>query len=219
MIDLRQIVRIGWPAALLQVAWNAGSIVLYNILGRLGEASITALAAIANGLRIEGMIFLPAFALHMAASVLIGQNLGAGNPERAERMGWRLAATGVVLMSLMAVAIFIRAEAFAALVAQDPAVVAETARYLRYNMLAQPFIALSLALGGGLQGAGDTRGTMGVIVTAMWLIRLPLAWLLALFLGFGAAGVWAAMVASMTFQGVFMARRFHGGRWKQLKLE
>jgi putative MATE family efflux protein len=216
---IRQIVRIGWPAALLQVAWNAGSIVLYNILGRLGEASITALAAIANGLRIEGMIFLPAFALHMAASVLIGQNLGAGNPERAERMGWRLAATGVVLMSIMAVAIFIRAEAFAALVAQDPAVLAETARYLRYNMLAQPFIALSLALGGGLQGAGDTRGTMGVIVTAMWLIRLPLAWLLALFLGFGAAGVWAAMVASMTFQGVFMALRFHGGRWKQLKLE
>ena len=81
---------------MLQIAWNAGTIVLYNILGRLGEASITALAAIANGLRIEAMIFLPAFALNMSASVLIGQNLGAGNPDRAERMGWRIAAAGIV---------------------------------------------------------------------------------------------------------------------------
>jgi MATE family multidrug resistance protein len=204
---------------MLQIAWNFGTIVLYNILGRLGEASITALAAIANGLRIEAMIFLPAFALNMSASVLIGQNLGAGNPDRAERVGWRIAAAGIVLLSAMAVVVFIRAEDFAALVARDSAVLAETARYLRYNMMGQPFIALSLSLGGGLQGAGDTRGTMWVIIIAVWLIRLPLAWMLALPLGFGAAGVWAAMVASMICQGLLMARRFHGGRWKELKLE
>jgi putative MATE family efflux protein len=216
---IRQIVRLGWPAAMLQIAWNAGTIVLYNILGRLGEASITALAAIANGLRIEAMIFLPAFALNMAASVLIGQNLGAGNPDRAERVGWRIAAVGIALLSAMAVVVFVQADAFAALVARDSAVLAETARYLRYNMIGQPFIALSLSLGGGLQGAGDTRGTMWVVIIAMWLIRLPLAWMLALTLGFGAAGVWAAMVASMVCQGLLMARRFHGGRWKELKME
>jgi multidrug resistance protein, MATE family len=216
---IRQIVRLGWPAAMLQVGWNAGTIVLYNILGRLGEASITALAAIANGLRIEAMIFLPAFALNMSASVLIGQNLGAGNPDRAERVGWRIAAVGIVLLSAMAVVVFVRADAFAALVARDSAVLEETARYLRYNMIGQPFIALSLSLGGGLQGAGDTRGTMWVIIVAMWLIRLPLAWMLALTLGFGAAGVWAAMVASMVCQGLLMARRFQGGRWKKLRLE
>jgi putative MATE family efflux protein len=216
---IRQIVRLGWPAAMLQIAWNAGTIILYNILGRLGEASITALAAIANGLRIEAMIFLPAFALNMTASVLIGQNLGAGNPDRAERMGWRIAAVGIVVLSLMAVVVFFRAGDFAALVARDPAVLKETTRYLRYNMIGQPFIALSLSLGGSLQGAGDTRGTMWVIVIAMWLIRLPLAWILALSLGLGAAGVWTAMVVSMTCQGLLMARRFHGGRWKDLKPE
>lgn len=216
---MRLIIRLGWPAALLQIAWNAGTIVLYNILGRLGEASITALAAIANGLRIEAMIYLPAFALNMSASVLIGQNLGAGCPDRAEQMGWRIAAVGILVLSAMAVPVFLRAEDFAALVARDPAVLAETARYLRYNMLGEPFVALSLSLGGGLQGAGDTRGTMWVIVVAMWLIRLPLAWMLALPLGFGAKGVWMAMVVSMTCQGLLMAWRFHGGRWKELKLE
>ena len=67
-----------WPAALLQLAWNAGSVVLYNFLGRMGAGSIPALAAFSNGLRLEAIIYLPAFALHMAASVMVGQNLGAG---------------------------------------------------------------------------------------------------------------------------------------------
>ena len=84
---IRAIFRIGWPAAFLQIAWNLASIILYNILGRLKESSIVALASIANGMRIEAIIYLPAFALHMAASVVVGQNLGAGDPARAERMG------------------------------------------------------------------------------------------------------------------------------------
>jgi putative MATE family efflux protein len=209
---------ISWPAALLQIAWNAGSIVLYNVLSRLGDASITALAAITNGFRIEGVIFLPAFALNMAASVLIGQNLGAGNPQRAEKVGWKIGMTGVVLMSSMALVIFILAERIAAAFTDNPAVLAETVRYLRFNMLSEPFMALSVVLGGGLQGAGDTRGTMWVVGTAMWLIRLPLAYIFALMLGYGATGVWIAMVVSMVIQGVLMAKRFHGGKWKEVRV-
>jgi len=216
---IRQITGLGWPSAMLQIAWNAGTVVLYNILGRLGDYSITALAAIANGLRIEAVIFLPAFALNMSASVLIGQNLGAGEPERAERVGWRIAAAGALVLSAMAVVVFVWAEAFAGLVARDPAVLTETARYLRLNMLAQPFIALSLSLSGGLQGAGDTRGPMWAIVVAMWLIRLPLAYGLAIHLGFGAVGVWWSMVISMACQGLLMARRFALGHWKELQLK
>jgi Na+-driven multidrug efflux pump len=213
-----KIIGIGWPAAILQIAWNAGTIILYNILGRLGEASITAMAAISNGLRIEALIFLPAFALNMSASVFIGQNLGAGDPGRAERGVWRIAAAGVVTLTALALVVFLRADAFAAFVAKDPAVITETARYLRINMISQPFIALSLALSGGLQGAGDTRGTMWVIIIAIWLIRIPLVYGFAITLGFGAPGVWWSMVISMTCQSVLMAWRFQSGTWKQLTL-
>jgi MATE family multidrug resistance protein len=216
---MKKIFDIGWPAAMLQIAWNAGTIILYNILGRLGEASITAMAACSNGLRIESLIFLPAFALNMSASVLIGQNLGAGNPERAERVVWRIAAVGVVTLSILAFLVFLWAESFAAIVAKDPAVLAETTRYLRINMIGQPFIALSLALSGGLHGAGDTRGTMWVIIIATVVIRLPITYGLALPLGFGATGVWWSMVISLVCQSVLMARRFHSGKWKHLKLE
>ncbi len=216
---IARIFRLGWPAAMLQIAWNAGTIILYNILGRLGEASITAMASITNGLRIEAVIYLPAFALNMTASVLVGQNLGAGRADRAERAGWKISQVGMVFISLMAVVIFIWAEHFASLVTRDPSVVAETTRYLRFNMLSEPFMAMSAILGGGLQGAGDTKGTMWVIIVAMWFIRLPLAYAFALALGYGATGVWVAMITSMAFQGTLMAIRFRHGNWKKLHVE
>ena len=216
---IKKIINLAWPAALLQIAWNAGSIILYNILGRLGEASITALASITNGLRIEAIIYLPAFALNMAASVLVGQNLGAENAERAEKLGWKITFAGVVLVSVMALITFIWAESFSSIVTKNPAVLEETTRYLRINMLSEPFMALSVILAGGLQGAGDTKGTMWVIIVAMWVIRLPLAYFFSFILNYGAVGVWGAMVASMTFQGILMAWRFHKGRWKELKVE
>lgn len=213
-----KIFRISWPAALLQLSWSAGSIILYNILGRLEAGNVYAMAALTNGLRIEAIIYLPAFALHMAASVLIGQNLGAKDPERAEQIGWRITRAGVVFVSTLSLPIFIWPEVFASPVARHPEVLWETARYLRMNMLSEPFMALSAILGGCLQGAGDTKGTMLIIVTAMWIIRLPFAWFLGIEAGFGAAGVWTAMVVSMIFQGILMTARFRNGKWKGLKI-
>jgi putative MATE family efflux protein len=216
---IKKIIKLGWPAALLQIAWNAGSIVLYNILARLGNKSIVALASITNGLRIEAVIYLPAFALNMAAAVLIGQNLGARNADRAEQIGWKIALTGVILMSLMALIIFAWARDIASTITKDPEVLEETTRYLRINMLSEPFMALSVALAGCLQGAGDTKGTMWVIIIAMWVIRLPLAYFLASVLNYGAIGVWTAMVISMNVQGLLMAWRFRQGHWKELQLD
>lgn len=218
IVTVRRIINIGWPAAMLQIAWNAGSIVLYGILGRLGNGSITALASITNGLRIEAIIYLPAFAMNMAASVLLGQNLGAGNVRRAEKVGWKIALAGVIIVSLMALITFIWAERFSSVVARNSSVIEETTRYLRINMLSEPFMALGVILAGGLQGAGDTKGTMWIIIIAMWLIRLPLAYFLALTLSYGAVGVWVAMVTSMTVQGILMTWRFRKGKWKELKL-
>jgi MATE family multidrug resistance protein len=217
--SIRRIVSFGWPAALLQVAWNAGTILLYAILSKLDKESIPALAAITNGLRIEAIIYLPAFALNMAASVLVGQNLGAKNPERAEKVGWTITRAGIVLVSVMAFIIFIWANGISAMVTKSPLVVTETVRYLRINMLSEPFMAMSSILGGGLQGAGDTRGAMWVIIVAMWLVRLPLAYVFALILHCGATGVWVAMIVSMMLQGILMALRYRGGRWKEVEVD
>ncbi len=217
-MTIQRVLSVSWPSAALQIAWNAGTILLYNMLGRLGESSITALAAITGGLRIEAVLFLPAFALNMAASVLVGQNLGAGNPSRASELGWKIAAAGAACVSLPAVVIYITADTVAAVLARDPAVLEETARYLRYNMAVAPLMVISVVLGGALQGAGDTRGTMRVVIIAMWVVRLPLAAVLTFSFGFGATGVWIAMVASMMIQAVLMVRRFRSGVWQTMRI-
>jgi multidrug resistance protein, MATE family len=215
---VRKLLLLSWPAALVQISWNAGYIALYNILSHLQEGHITAMAALTNGLRIEAIIYLPVFALNMAASVLTGQNLGAGVPERAEKIGWKISLSGVAFVSLLVMPIFLWAADISSPVAKDPQVLAETTRYLRITMLSEPFMALSVILGGCLQGAGDTKGAMLVIVSALWIVRLPLAYVLAVVAGYGAQGVWAAMVISMCFQGVVMTLRFRKGGWKKVKV-
>jgi putative MATE family efflux protein len=214
---VKKIFLLSWPAALVQISWSTSYIVLYNILSRLQEGSITAMAALTNGLRIEAIIYLPAFALNLAASVLTGQNLGAEASGRAERIGWKIALSGVAFVSVMALPIFLWAAELSATVAKDQQVLEEMVRYLRITMLSEPFMALSLILGGCLQGAGDTKGAMLVIVSALWIIRLPLAYLLAVAAGYGAYGVWLAMVISMCFQGIAMTVRFRKGRWKEAR--
>jgi MATE family multidrug resistance protein len=216
---IARIVDIGWPSVFLQVAWQAGTIVLYNILSRLGEGTVTALAALTNGLRIEAIIFLPAFALNMAASVLSGQNLGAGDPQRAEALGWKTAGAGMILLSSLALPIFIWAELFASILARTPEVLAETANYLRITMVSEPFLALGTILSGAVTGAGDTKATMWIIVACMWGVRLPLAYLLAITLGYGPTGVWVAMVASMVCYSLLMSLRFRSGRWKHIRVD
>ncbi|RJR15380.1 MAG: MATE family efflux transporter [Nitrospiraceae bacterium] len=215
---VRKIVSLSWPAALIQISWNAGNILIYNILGQLQEGSITAMAALTNGLRIEAFLYLPIFALNMAASVLTGQNLGAGEPDRAERIGWKISLSGVAFVSLMALPLFIWAGPVSSPIAKDTQVLDETVRYIRISMLSEPFMAISVILGGCLMGAGDTKGAMLVIVSTLWIIRLPLAYFLAITAGYGAFGVWMAMIISMFFQGIAMTARFRYGNWKELRL-
>lgn len=214
---VRTIIRLSWPAAIVQISWNVSNILLYTILSRLQEGSITAMAALTNGLRIEAIIYLPVFALNMAAAVLTGQNLGAEASARAEKIGWKISLTGVAFVSALSLPIFIWAADISSPVAKDHGVLAETVRYLRITMLSEPFMALSVILAGCLQGAGDTKGVMFVIVAALFLVRLPLAYILAFVAGYGAFGVWAAMVSSMCFQGVAMTARFRKGRWREMR--
>lgn len=213
-----RLISIAWPMALVMISWNAGTLVLYNILAHLKNAPILAMAAYANGLRIEAIIFMPAFAFNMAASVLVGQNLGAERADRAERVGWEISLAAATTLAGIAALLYIFAPEVSSILTSDTQVLEETIAYLRYNLLVVPFMAVSLSLSGGLQGAGDTRGVLMVILFAMWLIRLPLAYLLGVQWDWGARGVWSAMIFSMAVQGVLMLVRFHRGKWKNLEV-
>ncbi|MFC1835280.1 MATE family efflux transporter [Thermodesulfobacteriota bacterium] len=210
---LKSLIKLGGPSALQQVAWNTGTLVVYFLVGRLKEGEVTALAAMTGGLRIEAIIFLPIFALNMAAAVLTGNRLGVGDVS-----GARSGAKATALLSLLiiigpAVAMFIYAPLLSRMLTDDPGVLFEMTRYLRINMACMPFLAVGVALGGALQGAGDTLATMRIIFTGMWLVRIPAILISVHVLNLGALGVWCCMTLSIIVLCILMMNRFLGDAW------
>ena len=204
----------GWPVGVLQIGWQFGSLALYTILGKIPNEPVAATAALTNGLRIEAILYLPAFALNMVTAVLVARALGSGNSSLAERTGWRVAGIAAILLSLMALPIFFYSLQLAALLSPDASVRHLTHLYLRFNMLSQPFMAASVCIGGALEGAGDAKSTMKAVLLALWAFRIPLAVLLGLVGAFGASGVWTAMVLSMVLQFILLAGYFRRDSWK-----
>ena len=210
---LRNLVKLGVPSALQQMAWNAGTLVVYFLVARLNQGEITALAAMTAGVRIEAIIFLPVFALNMAAAVITGNRIGEGDLASA-RKGARATATLCVgIIVIPASLMFIFAPEISRWITDDASVYAEMTRYLRINMLGMPFMAIGFTLSGALQGAGDTFGTMRIIFTGMWLIRIPMILTAIFVLQTSALGVWTAMTISMIIMASMLLYRFTGENW------
>lgn len=192
--------KVAWPSGLMQVVWHTGYLVLLAITGGLPRGGVEALAGFAAGARIESGVFLPAFAFNLSASILVGHCLGAGDPREAKRMGYRVWALGLVLMGLVAVAVWHFLPELSMLFSDDPAVIEQTRLYLRYNILAAPFTLTGLILAGALTGAGATVYNLVVFGVSIWGVRLPMAWWLGWRIWGTAEGVWLSMLCSQVFQ-------------------
>jgi multidrug resistance protein, MATE family len=210
---MRNLVRIGFPSALQQIAWNAGTLVVYFLVGRLQGGEVTALAAMTAGLRIEAIIFLPIFAFNMASAVLTGNRLGAGDVAGARSGAIATAGLALTIIFIPAVIIFALAPVLSRLLTTDPQVIAEMTRYLRINMVGEPFMAVGVVLSGALQGAGDTFATMRIIFAGMWGFRIPLILLVIYVFAWGAVGVWCAMTVSIILMCGLLVARFLGNAW------
>lgn len=216
---LRNLVKLGVPTALQQVAWNAGTLVVYFLVGQLEGGQITALAAMTAGFRIEAIIFLPIFALNMAAAVLTGNRIGSGDIAGARSGAKATAALCFSIIFLPTLVIFILAPWLSAFLTDDPAVLEEMTRYLRINMLGMPFMAVGVTLSGALQGAGDTFATMRIIFTGMWLIRIPLMLTVIHVFRGTATSIWWCMVASIICMIGLLIHRFRGNAWTKASLD
>ncbi|MCX7822130.1 MAG: MATE family efflux transporter [Syntrophobacterales bacterium] len=210
---LKQIVHISWPSAVLQFAFQGGILVLYKYLAALGSYSTIAMAAYTNGIRLESIIFLPAFAVNMAVGVLVGQSLGRGSIEQARRIANTAFLWTVIGLAPIAVFLFWQAPLVVGWLSNHPDVCLETVKYIRINTAFYPLLVMSIVFGGAIQGAGDTKGAMKIILLAVWLVRVPLAGILSILLSWGAEGIWWAMGFSMALQGVSMFLRFRGSAW------
>ena len=216
---LRNLVRLGIPPALQQTAWNAGTLVIYFLVGQMEGGHITALAAMTAGVRIEAIIFLPIFALNMAAAVLAGNRIGAGDVAGARSGAKATAALCFAIIFIPTLAIFLFAPWISMLLTDDPSVLEEMTRYLRINMIGMPFMAIGVTVSGALQGAGDTYATMRIIFIGMWLLRIPFILAVIHLLRAGPTGVWCAMTLSIIIMCGMLIKRFRGEAWTKASMD
>lgn len=209
----KRIINVGWPAGLLQVFWQLAALALFLILSALPEYNIEILAAFTNGLKIEAAIFLPAFAFNMAAAVTVGNLLGKDSKEDAFSAGIVTALLGVIIVTVLTVIVMFNAWIIAGWLSGNEIVVRECVRYIYIALLFEPVMAWSVVLGGGLNGAGDTKSVMIIVALSVWLVRVPLSYILVVYFGLGPVAVWWSMNLSLLFQAVFMTRRYFSRRW------
>jgi multidrug resistance protein, MATE family len=208
-----RIFAIGWPACLLQILWQLGAMALFLILSALPQNRIEILAAYTNGIRIESAIFLPAFAFNMANAVIVGNLLGKGDTKGAFAAGIVTAAMGVVIVAALTAVVIINAPAVAAFLSKNQIVVRESISYLYIAFMSEPFMAWGVILGGGLNGAGDTKSVMWAIAVSIWLVRIPLCYFLGIYWGMGAVMIWWSMNISLVIQAALITRRYFSKKW------
>jgi putative MATE family efflux protein len=210
---VKDVISIGWPSGLLQIAWTAGYTLLYLIVSMLPENNVDVIAAFTNGIRIEAAIYMPAFAFSLSSAVITGNFLGERNGESAFRSGIATGISGVFFISILTVAVIFNAENLASFLSVNPVVIEECRNYLIISMIGEPLTAWAMILGGSLNGAGDTKSVMIIVASSMWIIRLPLCYFLAIWLGLGSHAIWWSMNVSILVHAVFITRRYMNKKW------
>ena len=197
---LPYIAKVALPAGGLQILWQLGYLVLFYITSTLPDGSVIALAGLTAGMRIEAILFLPAFAFNSTGSVLVGHCLGAGNKSEARRVGLRVTGAGALSMSVAAAFLYPWLVPVIAFVVPDPAVQPVALSYMHYNLVSTPFTVTSMIMSGIMTGAGATIYLMIIYSAATWCIRLPLAWYLGHIVWMEASGIFLAMLVSQIAQ-------------------
>jgi putative MATE family efflux protein len=208
-----RIMAIGLPAIMHNLLWSVAFAAFVKVIGLLPNAT-DAQAALTVAITIEMLAFMPGVAYSMAATPLVGQNLGAEKPKRAEHSAWVATGQAVAIMSAVGIIFLIIPAQIARLFTKEHSVVQHMVTYLRINGAAEPFLALAMVLTGALHGAGDTLFPMLIETITSVIVRLSLTWLLAIHLGYGVTGAWIAMAASTALYGVLVTLWFRKGNWK-----
>jgi len=210
-----RIVRIGFPALVSGIQRTFSQFLLMYFMVPFGTIAV---AAHTINQRIEMILFMPAMAFGMASGVLVGQNLGAGQPQRAERSAWLAAGLVEALMVVISLVILFWAEGIVRIFNTEPELVTLAATFMRIAVSGYIVLGFMASLMQSLSGAGDTVPTMIVSLTTIWLVTLPLAYFLPKVTDLGVYGVRWAMASGMILPAIIYTIYFRLGRWKRKKV-
>ncbi len=202
--------KIGAPMGLQQVLMGGAQVVSTAIVAPLGNISI---AANTFAITVESLCYMPGYGIADAATTLVGQGTGAGQRSLTRSFARLSVATGMLVMTFMAVLMFIFAPAIMQVMTPVEAIRELSVAALRIEAFAEPMFAAAIVCYGVFIGAGDTLKPAAMNLLSMWAVRLSLAAVLAPH--YGLRGVWTAMAIELTFRGgIFLLRLFKGGWMK-----
>ena len=205
-----RILAVGLPGSGQMLLRSAMSAVLMRIVAICGPAAV---AGYGIGLRWHMFILMPAFALGNATATLVGQNLGAGQPDRARRSAWLAGGIDAGIMVLFAVLALVAAEPLVRCFTRDPEVVRIGVQYLRVVSPFYPAVAFGIILGRALNGAGDSMAPMVITAISLWGIQVPAAIYLAHTVTPSTLGIWLAIAAGNLIHALLIVARFRQGKW------
>jgi putative MATE family efflux protein len=207
---LRKILEIGVPAS---IEGTGRALSINALLIVVGLFSTTVVAAYGIGTRVFSVIFLPAIAVARGVETMSGQNIGAGQYDRAEQANYLAAKVMFVVLGLAGVLIFLVPRPIVAVFTDDAAVVDAGVEFLRYVALSFGFIGIMRSFSGGFRGAGKTIVAAALSVITLAGVRLPIAYVASQYF-FGARGIWMAFFVSNVFGAVFAWLWFRRGTWR-----
>jgi putative MATE family efflux protein len=205
------ILRISGTAMVQNFIGTASWMGLMRILTGFGSAAV---AGNTIGIRIIVFALLPSFGVSNAAVTLVGQNLGAGKPDRAEAAAWRAGWYNTVCLGAIGAVFLLFAPVLVGIFSQDPEVVPYGVRCLRIVAAGFLFYGYGMVLTMAFNGAGDTRTPTLINLACLWFWEIPLAWVLAYPVGLGPTGVFIAVSVGFSTLALVSAWVFSKGTWK-----
>lgn len=209
------ILKVGVPTTMQMLFRSVMSMFIVNIVAGFGTAAVAAFGIV---MRIHINTLLPAFALGGSAATLMGQNLGAGNIERARKSAWVATFINLILMFISGIIFYNFSELIMRLFTSDVQVVMIGSEFMRISAFFYVFIAFGVVLNRALGGAGDTVVPMLITFVSLWGYLVPAAYFMAKHTLFGLRGIWWVVATSYALNGLLTLVWFEAGRWKKAKV-
>jgi putative MATE family efflux protein len=212
---MKKLVEVSAGGMMQFIIGSASWIFLVRIMSDFGSAAV---AGYTIAIRLIVFAILPAWGMANASATLVGQNLGAQQPDRAEKSVWRSAFLNMIFLATVGVFFIAFAKPILGFFTADPEVLHHGIRCLQIVCLGYGFYAYGMVISQSFNGAGDTKTPTIINVVGFWLFQIPLAYMLAVVLEIGSPGVYAAISIAESAMAVAAILIFRKGKWKTVKI-
>jgi len=207
---------LGFPASIEQSARALGLIVMTYLITSFGTTSMAAYGVGSNVLQV---VMIPAMGLSMAIATLVGQNIGAGNMERAARIAWLGSVVGFIALEVFGILVFFTAAPIVAFfVPSDPGVIEAGGIFLRIIAFSWGFIGLQFCLTAVFRASGNMVMTMMLTLISQWVLQFPIAYILSKHTAMGIDGIWWSIPIANIVMGIIVVLVYMKGDWKKKRL-